>query len=107
MYADAWGVANGLKTAADAELESCNQAFAEAKEDVVAATAKQAAALANCKGVKYRLAQEAYKSWKAKKDADDETATQVASEWATESAPPTDGVAGAICAYPPVATDGT
>lgn len=88
-------------------MSACNDAFEAAKTAVVTATAKQAAALANCKGVKYRLAQTAYKEWKTKKDADDETATQVAAAWETESTPPKDGSENSRCEYPAEADDGT
>lgn len=96
-----------MKTAADGEVTACNAAFEAAKTAVIAATAHQATALANCKGVKYRLAQEAYKAWKATKDANEETATQVAAAWETESTPPKDGVENSRCEYPAAADDGT
>lgn len=52
-----------MRAAAAADVELAKKAAASAAAAVEACTAKVAAAVANCKGVKYARAQEAYNVW--------------------------------------------
>lgn len=83
----------GDAAAAAAKVEACKK--------------KWAAAVANCKGVKYALAQKVYNEWDARETQNKLTYTKLAEEYAVKTKFPDDGSAGTRCEYPPLETDGT
>lgn len=107
IYQDAYDASTGVKTVADKDVADFKGALVTAKGGVAKATAKVTAAVANCKGVKYKIAQTTYKEWDAQRVKNKETAAAVAAQYTKDSAAPTDGAAGTRCEYPAKAADGT
>lgn len=96
-----------MKKDADADLATYKAQVITCKGKVADATKKQAAALANCKGVKYRVAQDTWNKWEDKVAKDKEKAAKVATDYAKVSAFATGGVANTRCEYPAKGKDGT
>lgn len=107
VYQDQYKDALSLKKACDADVTLYKGRVADATAKTAACTAKVAMALANCKGVMYKVAQETYKTWDAQKTRDLEVAANVQKEYAADANAPTGGLAGTRCEYPKLTDDGT
>lgn len=107
VYKDQYDDAVLMKKACDADVTMYKAQKADATVKVTKCTAKVAMALANCKGVMYKVAQDTYKTWDAKKTSNKEKAADVAKAYTTESTAPTEGVANSRCEYPKPTDDGT
>lgn len=107
IYQDAYDAATAMKSSADGDVADFKKDLVAAKGTVAAANAKVTAAVANCKGVKYKIAQTTYKDWDTQRLKNKETAASVAAQYTKDSAAPTDGAAGTRCEYPAKAADGT
>lgn len=75
MYKDQYDGAVMMKDAAEKDLTEIKEQVASLAEKVTACTDKQTAAVANCKGVKYKVAQDTYKKWNEQQTKNKETAS--------------------------------
>lgn len=102
FYKGLMDTAKASKDAVDAKVTANATAITKNAAAITANAAAKKAAIATCKGIGYTKAQEAMKALLAKNTAEKATYDALKTSYATKTAWPTTGTAGADCAYPAV-----